>query len=60
MKDILAGLGVFVFLVGCYLLARLAFAAPEDVTFFRFWGAFGVVVLGSVIFCAADPFFGKI
>ena len=59
MKDLLAGLGVIVFLIGCYLLMRLAFAAPEYVTFFRFWGAFAVATLGVGLFCAADPFFER-
>lgn len=59
MKDVLAGLGVVVFLIGCGLLAQLVFAAPADVTFIRFWGAFGVAALGTILFCAADPFFER-
>lgn len=59
MKDLMAGVGVLVFLVGCYLLMRLAFVAPEYVTFIRFWGAFAITTLGCVIFCAADPFFER-
>jgi len=58
MKDFLAGLGVIVFLFGVYMMVRLI---PVPIpSALQFWGAFALMVGGTVIFCAADPFFDRV
>lgn len=55
MKDLLASVGVLVFLAGCCLMASLI---PVPVpSAFQFWSAFALMCIGTVLFCAADPFF---
>jgi hypothetical protein len=53
MKDILASAGIVIFLAGAYLLVRLIPVVPSA---FQFWSAFALLCLGTLLFCAADPF----
>jgi hypothetical protein len=57
MKDILASVAGLIFLAGVYLLVRLI---PVPVpSAFQFWSGFALLCVGTILFCAADPFFER-